>query len=133
MRLVIDTNKLFTFFWKGSLIKKLSLAGHSLFSPELALEELDRNKEEIITKANISEKEFQFLKNILKNNVAFIPFEKYHEHIPRALELLKDNAKDIDFLALAMYLRSPIISDDRELKNQSEIRVFNNEELGELI
>ena len=132
MKLVVDTNKLFTFFWKGSLIKKLLFAGHDLYSPEFALQELESHKSEIMLKTKINLEEYEYLKNKLSNNVVFVSLSKYKDQLTKALSLNPDNPKDVDFLALALKLNASIVSDDKELKNQSEIRVFNKKEYSEL-
>src|SRR3989344_154018 len=133
MRLVIDTNKLFSFFWKGSLIKKLLFTGHELFSPKFALEELEKHKSEIMEKTGLTSKEFLEFKDKLKNVVEFAPFSEYSGKISEAFNLLPEHPKDIDFLALALKLNAGIISNDKELKKQSRISVFNDSELSKLI
>ena len=73
MKLVLDTNSLFSFFWKGSLIKKLLLKEHELLSPEFALEELDKHKSEILTKTKLSIVEFEEFKiRLQKTNSAHV-------------------------------------------------------------
>ena len=66
MRLVIDSNVLFTFFWKGSVFKKISIKQDlELFSPEFALEEINKYSAEIMRKAKLSREEFRKLKEEL--------------------------------------------------------------------
>ena len=132
MKLVLDTNKLYSFFWKGSLIRKLLSAGHEVYSPEFAIVELDKHKSEILEKSGLSSKEFEELKLRLKNNVEFVPFSEYSSHISEAKSLIPRHLKDIDFVALAIKVGAFIVSDDKELKKQSEIRVFNRSEFSEL-
>ena len=132
MRLVVDTNRLYTFFWKGSLIRKLLSAGHEVFSPEFAIIELDKHKSEILEKSELSSKEFEELELRLKNIVKFVPFLEYAKQIPKAVSLIPTHLKDIDFVALALKLNASIVSDDKELKKQSEIKVFNKSEFSEL-
>jgi predicted nucleic acid-binding protein len=132
MKLVLDTNKLYSFFWKGSLIKKLLLAEHELYSPEFALEELIKHKSEILSKAKISSKEFDEFISKLKKVVSFIPFSKYEKQFSKALSLLPHHPKDVDFLSLALKLNAGIISQDKELKKQSTIPIFNDSELSKL-
>ncbi|MAG02254.1 hypothetical protein CMI42_02860 [Candidatus Pacearchaeota archaeon] len=132
MKLVVDTNKLFTFFWSGSLLYKLIKANHRLFSPEFALEELKNHKPEICYKAGISSIQFdEFFLN-LKKVVTFVPFEDYSEEMSRALSLIKENLKDLDFIALALSIEGAIVSDDKRLKDQSEIKILNKSEFNEL-
>ncbi|MEX0920980.1 MAG: PIN domain-containing protein [Candidatus Pacearchaeota archaeon] len=133
MRIVIDTNKLFSFFWKGSLIKKLILEGYDLYSPEFALEELENNKGEILRKTGLSRVDFEEFVIKLKKVVKFVPFSQYSERIPEAFNLLPKNPKDVDFLALAIKLNAAIVSNDKGLKKQSRVSIFEDSRLSELI
>ncbi len=133
MKLVIDTNKLFSFFWRGSLIKKLLLTGHDLYSPEFALEELEKHKKEILDKTKLSSREFIEFKEKLTKVLEFVSFSKYSDKIPEAFNLLSEHPKDMDFLALALKLNAGILSNDKELKKQSKIPIFNGSELSNLL
>ncbi len=133
MKLVIDTNNLFTFFWKGSLLSKLILSEHDLYSPAFALEEIENNKSEILQKTKLTPNEFEEFKEKLKKVVKFIPFGEYSDKIPEAFELLLEHQKDIDFLALAIKLDATILSNDRELKKQNRIEIYEKSRLSELI
>jgi len=125
MRIVIDTNFLFSVFWKSSFINKLLQADHDLYSPQFALEELSNHKVEILKKTKLTSEEFEEFNLLLKNVIEFIPFEKYSSSIPNAFELLPDHQKDIDFLALAISLDATILSKDKELKKQSKVRIID--------
>ena len=132
MRLVFDTNKLFSFFWKGSLISKLLSSDHDLYSPKFALEELDKHKLEILKKARLSSTDFEEFKIKLQNVIEFVHFSEYSDKIPEAFNLMPVHAKDIDFLALALKLNAAILSNDKELKMQSAIEIFNDTRIPEL-
>jgi len=132
MNLVIDTNTLFTFFWKGSLIKKLLTAEHNLFSPDFALEELNKHKLEIISKAGISSKIFDELITYMQELIKFIPLSEYASNLSKAFLLLNKHPKDVDFLALALKLKASIISNDSELTKQSVIKIYNKSKFSEL-
>ena len=57
LELVVDTNVMFSFFWKGSMVKKLLMDQDVLlFAPEFALEEINKYEKEIIRKAKITKK-----------------------------------------------------------------------------
>lgn len=132
MKLVLDTNKLYTIFWRGSLIDKLVRAKHQLYAPSFALEELRSHMSEICIKADITNLQFEEIISDIKKIVQFVPFSEYSEFMPRALLLIPNNLKDIDFVALALELNAAIVSDDKELKNQSEIKVFDRSEFSQL-
>lgn len=57
MKIVVDSNILFIFFWKNSTFSNLceQIELH-LISPEYALEEINRYKEEIMKKAKFQRK-----------------------------------------------------------------------------
>lgn len=133
MNLVLDTNVLYTIFWRGSFIKKLLLADHELYSPEFALKELDKHKFEILEKTKLTPNDFEELKRRLQKVVIFIPSSKYIRSIPEALALLPKHPKDVDFLALALELNAAIVSKDKELKKQSKVRIFNESEFSKLL
>ena len=65
MKLVADTNILFSFFWENSLTRKLLISSNlELLSPEKAIVEINKYKKEIKQKTNLTEKKFNgFLKN----------------------------------------------------------------------
>ncbi|MDO8460705.1 MAG: PIN domain-containing protein [Nanoarchaeota archaeon] len=133
MKLILDTNSLFSFFWRGSLVTKLLLKEHELCSPEFALEELDKHKSEICKKTKLSSSEFEEFKTRLKNAVRFIAFSGYSDKIPEAFELLPEHPKDIDFLALSLKISAALVSDDKELLKQSKVEIFNKSRLSELL
>ena len=133
MKLVLDTNKLFSFFWKGSLISNLLSSDHDLYSPKFALEELDKHKSEILKKTKLSSTDFEEFKIKLQNVVEFVPFSEYADKIPEAFNLMPEHAKDTDFLALALKLNAAIVSNDKELKMQSAVEIFDNARISELL
>ena len=133
MKLVLDTNVLYSFFWKGSLIKKLLLSEHDLFSPEFSLKELSKHKSEIMEKTKLSSIEFEEFKRRLQKVVMFVPFSKYSNFLSKALSLLPEHPKDVDFFALALELNASILSKDKALKKQSEVRIFDESEFSDLL
>jgi len=78
MKFVVDSNVLFTFFWKNSVFNKLILNYDlELYAPEFALEEIKKYSLEIRKKAKISVSEFNSLRRGLLNIVNFVPLEVY--------------------------------------------------------
>ncbi len=133
MKLIVDTNVLFTYFWEKAITKKLiMLEDLELFAPEFSLEELNKYEQEIIKKTGISESKFSELKFDLAISVKFIPMEEYNDFLKEALEISPDQ-NDIDFFALALKLRLPIWSNDPLLKSQDKIKILNTEEVLNLI
>ncbi len=125
MRLVADTNILFSFFWKGSLIKQiLASSNMKILSPEFALDELKKYSPLILSKTKITKKEFNSdLKN-LNSIVRFLPENYYKDFIKVAEEISPDKA-DAHFLALCLKLNLPLMSNDKELKKQDKVIVLD--------
>lgn len=142
MRLVVDSNVLFTFFWEDSVFRELSSEKDlMLFSPEYALEEINKHSLEISKKAGISTKEFKIIREQLALILGFVPLKEYSSHLKKVKSLVKNLPKDtqnkllddIDFFALALKLKCPIWSNDKALKKQKKIAVLTTEELCKLI
>jgi predicted nucleic acid-binding protein len=129
MKLIVDTNILFTFFWDNSLAKKLLMKINlELFSPEFALEEINKYKEDILEKTGISEKQFKQHRRDIAIAVEFIPLEEYKAFLKQAIKISPDQ-NDIDFFALALKLKLPIWSNDSLLKKQNKIKIFSTKDL----
>jgi predicted nucleic acid-binding protein len=138
MKLVADSNVLFTYFWKDSVFRslchKLKL---TLFSPEYALEEINQHAKEIMEKSGLLGKDFSLIKEKLVLTVNFIPLTEYSGSLTNASSLINglqkditdDLMKDIDFIALALKLNCPIWSNDKLLKRQSKVLVLSTKDI----
>ena len=130
MEFVVDTNVLFTFFWKYSFTKGILVdQDFEFFAPEYALEELNKYTDEILKKTGISLDNFKELRTELAIFIEFIPLDEYKHFMPEALSLIPMYRNDMDFLALSLKFRLPIWSNDPHLKKQSKIKVYNTSEL----
>ena len=134
MRLVIDSNILFSFFWKSSEVRRPIFSPHTItFSPAFALMELDKHSDEIKARTGLSQAGYESAISALKWFVEFVPLDEYKSFIPEA-EKISPDAKDIRFFALSFKLgKCPIWSEETRLKKQSRVEVFNRKELRHLI
>ena len=136
MKFVVDSNVLFTFFWENSVFRNLPVKlDLMLYSPEYALEEINKYASEIIRKTGISEEEFNKLKEELAFRVMFISLTEYQLFIKKAKSLIQNSEilSDIDFIALAIKLNCPIWSNDKLLKSLSKIDVLNTGDIISLL
>ena len=142
MKLVVDSNILFIFFWKKSTFTELCNKEElELYTPEYALEEINKYEEEIIEKAKITKKEFNERKLILAQRINFIPLDKYRLHFNAVKYLAKNLIKeeyeeflsDIAFLSLALELKSPLWTHDQLLKKQNRIPILTTKEIIEIL
>jgi predicted nucleic acid-binding protein len=127
MKLVVDTNIIFSLFKSDSFTRKLIKENNlQLFAPEEIIEELIKYSDEICKKAKIEKN--KFLEDLALLN-KIIEFKK---PLKSSLELAKDHISDKAdeiFLALAIELKIPLWSNDSHLKEQSRIKVFTTTEL----
>ncbi|MBI3412583.1 MAG: PIN domain-containing protein [Candidatus Aenigmarchaeota archaeon] len=129
MDLVVDTNVLFSFFNEKSKARELlTRPSFELYSPEFALDELNKHKNEITRKFSLSELQFSLILRLLETSINFIGIKYYEKFVPRGYELASD-PDDTDFFAVALKLDCAIWSNDRDFKNQSKIEVYTTTEL----
>lgn len=100
-------------------------------SPELAVNELKRYSSLIISKTNLSSKEFNLELNRLKSFVKFIRKKDFSDFIKKAEKIAPDK-DDADFLALCLKLNAPLWSNDRELKKQNRVVVLDTKDIIDL-
>lgn len=136
MKIVIDTNVLFTWFWNKSILQNiLQKKILTCYAPQLALNELQKYRQEIQEKANISQKEFTEKLELLKKEIEFVSSKNYSENYKTLDKQLQQNKmyegfkNDIDFLALATYLSCPLWSNDKLLKEQNIATTCNTKEI----
>lgn len=132
MKLVVDSNVLFTFFWKNSAARELFLNQDlELFSPEFALQEINKYHDEIMIKTKLTPNEFNKLKHELTAYIEFVSIKEYSSFLKPASEITPD--KDyVDFAALSLKLACPIWSNDLVLKNQKHFKVLTTKEVIEM-
>jgi len=133
MRIVVDTNILFSFFWRESLTRKLLITSNfELISPEIALKELDKHSEEIRGKLKITNREFKEQFKKLREIVNFIRMEEYSQFIKEANSFSPDRA-DAEFFALCLKNDCFLWSNDSLLKQQNRIKVLSTKEIIEIL
>ncbi len=142
MDFVVDTNVLFSYFREGSFVNKaIKSRIFGLYSPRLALDELNKYSGEICAKAGISKAKFRMLMEELNENVAIVPLEEYSSFFANAKRNAKPLRKedfeefldDIDFASLALKLKAPVWSNDKVFKKLSGLRSVTTAEVIEML
>jgi len=129
MKLIVDTNILFSYFWKYSITRRVLMSQDmELFAPEFALEEINKYKKDIMNKNNLNDEEFEHIRFNLAIAIQFIQIDEYTKTLKTALKISPDK-NDIDFFALAIKLKLPIWSNDAKLKKQNKIGIIPTAEL----
>lgn len=136
-RFVVETNILYSFFWKNSPTHKLLQLAISkdidLMSPQFAFNELSKHREEILFASRIGANEFTELMDILPLLVEFVGESEYIDFFGEAKSIFPEHLKDVDFFALALKLDCPLWSNERLHKKQSKVKVLNTDEVRRLL
>lgn len=133
MKIGVDTNILFSFFWQESLTRKLLIASNfELVSPKIALEEIEKYSQEIKKKLKITEREFREQFEKLKEIVKFIDKKEYSQFL-KEVEFISPDKNDAEFFALCIKNSCFLWNNDSILKKQDRIKVFSTNEIIELI
>lgn len=129
MDIVIDANILFSVLIKKGKTEEIIFEEDlHLFAPEFIFEEFSKYGELIQKKTERNKEEFERLMDILKKKIKTISNEETELYIKKAKEISPDK-DDVDYLALALKLRCPVWSNDKELKKQKGVIVYSTEDL----
>lgn len=133
MLLVVDANALFAASIKGGPTGELFFSEKlELVTPEFIFEEFAKHKPELIEKSHRSSEEFEIFFSVLLECVKSVPLEELKEFREKAESVCPD-PKDVPYFALALKFGCAIWSNEKKLKEQSEVKVFSTEELLKLI
>jgi predicted nucleic acid-binding protein len=132
MKIVIDSNVLFSALIKDAITRKIILEYDYLFLfPYYIFDEFENHRLYLIEKSNIEVEEFNELLELILSRVTIVSSEVLQKHKTKAIELAKNIDKnDAIFFACALaYPGSAIWSDDKALKKQDKIKILNTSEM----
>ncbi|MBI2151227.1 PIN domain nuclease [Candidatus Woesearchaeota archaeon] len=132
MKIVLDSNVLFSALIKDSVTRKLILEYDDLFLfPFYIFEEMEEHKGELMIKSKMEKDKFEELLELLLKKVIIVSKEDLKIHKEESLEIVKDIDKDDTvFIACALaYPESIIWSDDKKLKEQNKVKILNTSEI----
>jgi len=136
LKIVIDSNILFSALIKDSITRRMILDYEDQFLfPSYIFEEMEKHKNELLTKSKMRPKDFEDLLRLLLLKVIIIPKEVLIHYKDAAYQIIKDiDPDDVTFIACALaYSGSIIWSDDKKLKQQSKVRIINTNEMYSLL
>ena len=130
MKLVVDTNVLFSFFKKESKTRRLILNFEilELVTPSFCIDELNEHKELICKKSRLSDSEFEEVLDDLLIFVKVFSLSEYNEFLSDA-KIISPDPDDIDLFALALKLDCPIWAQEKAFKKQLRVKVFSTSDL----
>ena len=135
MLVVVDANELFSLLIRGSKQSKEIILSRklNLIAPEFLLTEFSNNEKEILSKTHRTAEEFSRLLCSLKSKINVVRKCEFEEFVDEATELFPEHTKDVPYLALALKFNCPLWSEEKLLRKQSRIKVFNTKELSDKI
>ncbi|MDP1729356.1 MAG: PIN domain-containing protein [archaeon] len=129
MEFIVDANIVFSILIKEGFNAKLFFHPKLIvYAPAYMLEELKHYKEFLISKTQRSDEELEWMLKALKSIMIIVPEEEYSQFYEEAKKISPD-PDDIQYFALALKLRCGIWSNDKELKKQSRIDIYDSKEV----
>ena len=135
MKIVIDTNVLFSALLKDSLTRRLILEYEDKFLfPIFIFEEMRRHQAHLLAKSRMEETDFSKLLDLLLRKVIVVPTTELRTKEKEAKALAQDiDPDDAIFFACALAHDATIWSDDKALKGQDKVSVITTKEMKELL
>ena len=135
MKILIDTNIVIAALIRNNKAREIILSGKfELFSPDFVLEEVNKYKKEICEKAQISDDVFEMITEIIFEKINIIPKEEYDKFIEKSREIMKEDIKDIPYVACYFSLKCDAIwTNDRDFSGKTELKIISTKELLDIL
>ena len=129
MEVILDANILFAGLMKASTTALLLFDPHlKLYTPEFILEEFMNYSSLIQKKMKRTHDEFVMIRHQLHQVITVVPQEEYEQYVDKAKTISPDD-KDVMYFALALKMKCGIWSNDKKLKEQDQVIVYDTGEL----
>ena len=136
MKIVLDANVLMSAIIKDSLTRELiTKAEHQLYAPDIVFDTLLKYRALIIKKTNADPDDLDSLIDGLFGYLKVLPRKNFEHRIKKAKEAMKNiDVEDAVFVACALSLQGSVIwSNDKHLKKQRLVKVYDTEEISRII
>ncbi len=107
--------------------KLFSFLNSEFIAPSFIMHEFNKYNNECLKKSGLSKKDFNKRKDEVFSRINFVEFNEYKEFIREALKELTDE-EDAPYIALALKIKTPIWSNDKDLKKQGKITILSTED-----
>jgi predicted nucleic acid-binding protein len=135
MKLVVDTNILIKALIKRAKVYSILLnPNYTFYVPEHCFDEIERHIGIIEQKSGLSRKEIKLVLDALKSNIVVVSHKDVIDKYKEAEEIIGSvDENDIPVVAAALAADcNGIWSDDKGLKKQDKVKVWNTKEMLEL-
>ncbi len=136
LKLIVDTNIILKALIKDSKTRAILLnPNHKFYLPEYAIEEVEEHLPLLVGKTGLPQEEIKLALSILLTNIEVLPSEEILAKWNEAKEIIGSvDRGDIPFLAASLTIACDgIWSDDKDLKRQERVKVWNTGEIIRLI
>ncbi len=131
--LVVDTNVVIAALLRPGKTRDLFFSSNvQLFSPIHLLEELSAHQEELRAKTGLDRPTYLHSVEDMISNIIILQPISLLPNEPHARRICPDH-KDWPFFAAAFYLNCPLWSNDKRLKKQNEITVYDTASMSKKI
>jgi predicted nucleic acid-binding protein len=134
MKIVIDANIVIAALIKNSKAREVIISNQfKFFAPDFILEEIEKYRVEIRKKANLDDEGFDIIISLLFETIDILPREEYQEYLQKAKEIMKDDIKDVTYVACFFALNcAGIWTNDSHFKDKN-IKLFSTKDLLEFL
>lgn len=129
MKIVVDANIILSaLIARGSKQDLLFSDEIEAISPDWMLFEVGKHWKELGAKTGFSGEELSDALSLIREQIKTFSLDTYADKLPEAKRTSPD-IKDAEYLALALKQTCAIWSHDKELKQQTLVKVYNTKEL----
>lgn len=130
MKIVIDSNRIVAALLKDSTTRGILFNKEFDFiAPEFVKGEIEKHRDELISKADVTSRDFDILLSLIFESVTLIPKMEYEKFVDKIKSKISD-PKDVPYLACSIATNSEgIWSHDPHMKEQDKVKVFTNIDL----
>ena len=129
MLLVVDATELFAAAIKGGKTAEILVSDKvDLITPEFILSEFKSHKDELLSKTHRSSADFVKFLMIAEDKIEVIPGLELVPFLKDADAICPD-PDDVQYFSAALKYNCAIWSEDKELKNQSRVKVLSTSDL----
>jgi len=135
MKIVVDTNMIIAALVKDSKAREIIMNSKLEFlSPDFVLDEIYKYEDYICEKAGLSKEEFELLMALIFQKITIIPSYDYESYKEKAKEIMKEDVKDVPYVACYFALKCDgIWTNDPDYEGKEEIKIFSTKDLLEFM
>lgn len=127
--IVVDANIIIAALIRNSKVRRiLSKNIYEFVSPDFVLEEIEKYKDYICEKSGLKKEDINILIVILLQTITIISAEEYKSSLSKALEIMKNDKKDVPYVACYLAWKCDAIwTNDKDFEGKEGITIIKTE------